>query len=356
MQRRHVPRTLAIAAVAIVIAVGGALGLRVLGAGRNAASKQETPIAAPIRTRQAEGELRLVVPANAMAAAGIAVEPVRSTSFQDHASGLATVLSPQTLLDQRRTYQTAAAEAVRAGLSVSAARREVDRLTTLYADDRLVSAKALEAARVIAGTEDANLKNARGQIALLTATLARQWGPVIAAGVVRGSSSMERVFAGQSVLLQVALTARQPVSPPTQVRLEPTSGSPLDVAIVSRSPIADPRFQAQSFYAIAPADDRLLPGMSVEATVPTAAPTTGVSIPDAAVVRWQGQPFVYVAMGNDEFVRRPIATDIATASGWLVKTGVADGARVVVHGAQLLLSEELKTKSPSNPGGQSDVR
>ena len=68
----------------------------------------------------------------------------------------------------------------------------------------------------------------------------------------------------------------------------------------------------------------------------------GVLVPDAAVVWHGGKAWAYVKQGNDRFVRREVSTAQDLPGGWFNAEGFAAGEPVVVSGAQLLLSEELK--------------
>jgi hypothetical protein len=59
-------------------------------------------------------------------------------------------------------------------------------------------------------------------------------------------------------------------------------------------------------------------------------------------VRQAGQAWVYVQMGNDTFTRRKISLDYPRDHHWFVTEGVGAADRIVIQGAQTLLSEELK--------------
>jgi len=71
---------------------------------------------------------------------------------------------------------------------------------------------------------------------------------------------------------------------------------------------------------------------------------TGVVVPHAAVVYAEGKTWAYVQTGADTFMRREVHLDHLTQDGWLITSGLAVGERVVVTGAQMLLSEELKSQ------------
>ena len=66
--------------------------------------------------------------------------------------------------------------------------------------------------------------------------------------------------------------------------------------------------------------------------------------PRAAVVRSEGRAWVYVQLGEPRFRRQVVNLDAPTPGGWFAASGVGPGDRVVVDGAQTLLSEEFKSQ------------
>jgi hypothetical protein len=74
----------------------------------------------------------------------------------------------------------------------------------------------------------------------------------------------------------------------------------------------------------------------------------GVVVPRSALVHHEGEVFVYVERAPDRFERRRVVLEGPEGDGWFVSSGVAAGDRVVVTGAQQLLSSELLT------GGESE--
>ena len=71
-------------------------------------------------------------------------------------------------------------------------------------------------------------------------------------------------------------------------------------------------------------------------------PEEGVVIPRAAIVRHEGEAFVYVQTGEELFLRKEVELHHPTAKGWFIDEGFKPGDKVVTVGAQQLLSEELK--------------
>lgn len=350
MRRDRIPPWLRAALIGLGVAIILFAGLRLLGVGSDSEEAGEEPVSALIRVKSVDGETHLVVAKQDLAASGIGIEPLRTITYQDRVPAFGTVSAPQALAEQQRAYQAAAADMTHADVAVKAARLEVQRLQPLHRDNRIVSDKALESAQGSLETEEANLKLAVSQLRVLQATIDQQWGPVLSRWLVEGAPQLDRLLAGQDRLLQIALPVGRPLAAPTIAQLELAPGESVDVNIISGVPQADPKFQSQSFLAVAPANARLRPGIQVPAMIFIGSPATGVFVPDSAIVRWQGQPSIYVAVADGEFARRAVSTELMTPEGWLIRSGLPAGVPVVVTGAQLLLSEEIKARSPGGSG------
>jgi DNA-binding FadR family transcriptional regulator len=65
-------------------------------------------------------------------------------------------------------------------------------------------------------------------------------------------------------------------------------------------------------------------------------------VPREALLRHEAKVFVTLQTGDDTFVRRQIELDRPMDAGWFVRGGLKAQDKVVVVGAQQLLSEELK--------------
>ncbi|MGE5174109.1 MAG: hypothetical protein ACM3MD_09810 [Betaproteobacteria bacterium] len=72
--------------------------------------------------------------------------------------------------------------------------------------------------------------------------------------------------------------------------------------------------------------------------------TPGVVVPDSAVVWLDGKAWAYVQKGREPFFRQEVSTNHPVGEGWLVTKHFSAGDRVVVQGAQLLLSEEFRSQ------------
>lgn len=76
-------------------------------------------------------------------------------------------------------------------------------------------------------------------------------------------------------------------------------------------------------------------------------------VPEAAVVQWQGLAWVYVERAAGHYVRTRVVTDRPVPTGYVVReasSALRVGNRVVIRGAQQLLSEEFRTQLPAGEG------
>lgn len=103
-----------------------------------------------------------------------------------------------------------------------------------------------------------------------------------------------------------------------------------------------PRVQSTSaggFKIVLDRETQELAGIEVKTLHRTA---EGVMVPASALLRQDGQVWLYVQGEPGEFIRKAIKLGKPTSEGWAVPTATQE--TVVTVGAQILLSEELKAQ------------
>jgi hypothetical protein len=190
-----------------------------------------------------------------------------------------------------------------------------------------------------------------------------------------GAQPGELVQAGQELLQLMDFTAptariiwRSDLAgpPPAMITVRPLDGTAVGVQaqLMRTSTEVDSLTRAPVYlYRLATAWQGARPGTPVSATVSDrrtsadpAARASGdqIFVPNAAVVQWNALSWVYVERSARHYVRLRLLTDRATTGGYLVPRGdLVSGDRVVVRGAQQLLSQEFSAQSA---GGDDDDR
>lgn len=265
---------------------------------------------------------------------------------------------------------TARADYEAATTSVTSVNQEVSRLKQLNAENKNASDKAVQDAEAQLATEKAKLKTAQASVELITATLQPNAGEAVDAlqigkgGQVTEVSAQpgESVQAGQ-ILVRVSrfdhLLARLYVPPGQTIAASATraiispagqEGAAIPAHRLALAGSVNPGFQGQTWlFRLAAGNVALRPGEAVTGRVPMPGPEqTGVWIPSSAILRFKGEAWVYIEEQSGDFVRRRITLDQPRENGWVATAGFQPGERVVISGAQTLLSEEMKSQLESD--------
>ena len=116
--------------------------------------------------------------------------------------------------------------------------------------------------------------------------------------------------------------------------------------ILSSAPHTDPIAQGESFFLQSDMAG-LRSGMRLNVWIAKAnTARRGVFIPENAVVWHEGLPWAYVKEGEDIFTRKALNKALEVDEGWLANDNFQPGDKLLVQGAQQLLSEEFRSMIP----------
>jgi hypothetical protein len=276
-------------------------------------------------------------------------------------------VTPLEQLDLAGRLAAARAEQATIQAGLPALQAALDRARVLNADNKNVSDRALQEAESRARSEASRLAAAQETVRLLEAYAAAGDGPrrplplvIPQAGevvellvqpeeAVESGQPILRVVRFDHLIARVDLPAGEVVAgPPATARICAVGHEEHSIpgTRIALAPSGDPRTLGQGFlFRIANTDLQLRPGAAVMAYLPAAGQAeTGWIVPRAAAVRDRGKSWAYLQIGDQQFSRFEIPLDYPVEKGWFVASGFHAGDRVVVAGAQLLLSEELKSQ------------
>lgn len=287
-------------------------------------------------SRDAAGHVFIAIRPAAQREIGIATETLKAVVRPIEIEAYGFILDPAPLakLDS---------ELLSAQAALDAASAQYRRSKLLYSERRNASLRDLQTAQASYLTDQSQLEAMRRQ-------LRNDWGGEIA-----------RLNPAERARLVSALVARREaiarVTAPVGARLDDAphaaqivvlghEDQPLDARALYAAPMVVPTLQGQAFLALLAATRfPLMPGAAVSARIPIADTSqTGVTVPRSAVVRYAGKEWVYRELDGNRFVRRAIRPAETTGQGYFVTENLAPGTRIVVAGAQTLLSEELKAE------------
>lgn len=314
---------------------------------RPAAGPRLENIETPSGAGSKGGRAVVRVSAASQKASGIATRPLTAAETADVTEVYGTVVNIQPLLEARGRYLAAMAEAGARRATAAAAEAEFRRTQALYRDERNASEQALRNAEARYRAEDAQAAAAQANVEAQYDTLRTAWGPTIAGWASRpGAAVLQRLLRREAHLVQLAFPYGVPrAAVRSRFSVVPVIGAarPRPVRFVSDAPQVEGLLPGQTFFYLVDGAD-LRVGSRVTAQVGTGSGTRrGVIVPAEAVVWHAGKPWVYLRADDDTFARYSISTSREQAGGWFDSGGeLKEGDEVVVSGAQLLLSEELK--------------
>jgi hypothetical protein len=263
---------------------------------------------------------------------GLKTAAIEAFSLPPEIKAYGRVVDPQPLVGL--TADIASARA-----SLDASEKEYNRSKSLFDDGQNASAKALQTAEAALKHDQIALQAAKAQMVVT-------WGKAIAdrpnlAEFVQALSTHEIALV-QLNLPTGQLTAQEP----TSARLVASAGEVTPGGFLGRATTTDHQVQGEGFLFIATnSSGSLTPGLALTGFLQLRGePLRGAVIPDAAIVRWAGVAWAYTQTGDTNFIRRELVLEQPVEGGWFVTNGISQNERVVITGAQALLSEERKTE------------
>lgn len=271
----------------------------------------------------------LSVDADTRTRMGLVVRPVAATHAVEDIRGEAHVLDASILLQQE-------SERTLARLAHGASRREWERLKILFTQGQNASARAYEAG------EAAEKRDAALALGAETRLLAG-WG-----GDLAGRSDLpdlvRRLARFEAALVRMEFPPGSgQIGPSASVTIATFADPEVRIPVewIGPAPSTDPLTQGRAFLGLV-STPGFVPGTALIVRAAGAVPREGVFVPSSAVVRQDGDAFVFGDVDGVHFARLPVRLGLPLPGGWLVTEGLTNDQRVVVTGAQSLLSAELK--------------
>jgi hypothetical protein len=246
----------------------------------------------------------------------------------------------------RTRFLAAQAEVRALRAAATSATTEHLRLKALYEDDRNVSERAVREADASARAQNERVTAALQNLAGIEAAARTEWGATLTEMALNPSARGIGALAdGRELLAQITVPqehAEAVVRGALQLGPAGQRGHKVAARYVAPAPRASQSLPgATYFYRVSAGSLRVGMRVAGELQLPGAT-VDGVVVPDRAVVWHAGRAWCYVKDEKDTFLRTPVDTSRSVEGGWFNATGFEEGEEVVVTGAQLLLSEELK--------------
>jgi hypothetical protein len=297
-----------------------------------------------------KGAATLILAIASQHQSGIQTTKLESAQHLSTKASFGTVEALDSLIEMRTRYLATLADGNVTRSTITSAEQNLHRLQLLNKDDKNVSDRAVQEAQSNLNVEKAKLMASNILADGIRNNMRMQWGATLAnwATQANNNSEFESLLQSQEVLLKITLPYDVTPNKNTTLQITPIGSQTqlVKALFISAAPQTDTAIQGKTFFYRAPAGS-LRAGMRVSAKLNLQdKASSGVIIPHEAVVWYSNQAWVYQKISADKFIRRLISTEVEieseSMSGWYNTTGLAANDEVVISGAQLLLSEELK--------------
>ena len=264
---------------------------------------------------------------------GLEIAPLAAAERKPEVQGFGKVLDISPLVSVLSEFSSADA-------ALKASEAEVQRLKTLAAQGN-AAPRAVQTAEAAAAHDKTQMESARLR-------LLASWGGAIAEQ--KDLPALVQALASQKMaLVQINMTAEAMLhtnGAPLGARLLrlPTGTPPVAAEFLGAAPVVDAQFQGQGYLFLVRSNSAgLAPGQMVSGyVIYPGEPETGVNIPSAAIVRYNGTAWIYAPISPTQFERREVPLVSPTTNGWFAQAPFTSADKVVVAGAHQLLSEEVK--------------
>jgi hypothetical protein len=277
---------------------------------------------------------------------GIETRLLTKSSFFPESKAMASVIDIRPLVAIKARYNQAVSALNVAKVAERSAAQELSRLNSLAKGVGSIAAKKVSHARGVWQEANAALQGLAFEVQAVKDDALQSWGAEVTRWVfAKNSKQWQRLLSHQDSLLSVILPA--------------DASLPADISFirVTRDGSQD---QGRKAYFVSPAvstsalaqgesyffkitTGKLRAGMRLDAWIPTTnTPIMGVFVPDEATIWYDGLPWVYIEKEEGLYQRRSVEQGLPATKGLFVKDGLAVDERLVVQGAQMLLSEEFR--------------
>lgn len=298
--------------------------------GGSAEAKPAEEAEGPKVTRDARGNVVIALSSEAQEKLGIQATNPAAFRMSPEAKGYGRVLDAAPLAAAVTELAALQAASVASG-------NELARLKTLEGQGN-ASTRALQAAEAAAQRDQLAVQSAKAHLLLA-------WGKAIADRADL-PAFVQALAAQEAALVRIDLPVGESPATPAGARVVTASGTVLEAGFLGPAPNVDPQMQGRGYFVLVKSDaSRLAAGETVVGYLKLPLePLSGVIVPRDAVVRTESAGWVYVldAKNGATLTRTEVALDRPTDGGWFVTNGATSADRVVVAGAQQLLSIELK--------------
>ena len=269
---------------------------------------------------------------------------------QSEDNAFSSVIDIQELLDKRSDYRKVKAQRKIIHTSLKNTTKLLEQLKVLHKEANNISARELQQAYSKWEEEKARINAIDVELQNIRENMMLKWNAELTRYALKEESKIfERLINREEYLILVSLKAEQQLDADTAfvfVNREGNRHQARKAYFISAAPFSDNTLQGETYF-FRTNSKKIRIGMRLYVWLPNTGFTgEGVNIPAEAIVWYAGKPWAYIQIDEEHFSRRSLLNPIQASDSWLVTENFKVGDKIVISGAQTLLSEEFKYAIP----------
>ncbi len=302
------------------------------------------------KVRIIDGYKAVELDGDVVEAAGIKYEKLTAVTFKPEFPAYAEAIDIAPLVLLKTKYNNLLAEKNILQNNLHSLNQIYKRAEALHKNKSL-STRELEQNRADRDLKSSELSALTTRMENLAYEIKSNWGNEIS-GLVLTSDKQEtftQLATHQASLILISLLKDQSLSSEQQTVFV-SSNNQHDSALVATyldraNQISNPLYGESYIYVVE--SKKFRPGVRLFAWIEEEGENlSGLVIPDSAIIWYASEPWIYIKLEDDLFVRKPVGKARKLSDGWLIDETLFHNVQVVTQGGQTLLSEEFKWAIP----------
>ena len=281
--------------------------------------------------------------AKAIVAGGIRTVDLQQVERAQRTNAFGIVLDPGPLINLSARITAARGKLAAAHAAAALARSEAARAAKLYGNQHNISQAAFQAAQAHLQVAQAEQASAQARLGELMARARTDWGARLGAAAASGAAPIPQLESGTQQIVEASVPLGQSLPPiPTHAQASAPDGQPVALRWVGRAPRAAAGVAGPGLYYLMKPQASAPIGTPITVTLHESGTVSGVLIPTAAVVWYDGHALVYRQSSTNIFAPITLHEPVSVGQGYFVsgRDGAAlqPGQHIVVAGAALVFS------------------
>lgn len=281
--------------------------------------------------------------------AGIRTQRLSQSDSLPEYQAFGTAIPLDGLLSLRQQYLYNLTQQQSAHAKNTEAQLNLTRTRQLHEQD-IVSNRRLQEQQAQATNEHAALDASHYQQAILLNNCRMEWGETLCQWFTDPQAKQLNSFLNQTTqLIQITLPPGKQLAPQVKDIMIDNNGkreTAIAATLIANAPRIDPITQGLRYF-FKSSNRAMAYGSHLTAwIIDTTIQPSGVSLPRSAVVRYNGESYVFIKTATTEFSRHALTDLVANQTCCFSSMQLDAGDEIVISGAQTLLSQQLNHRIP----------